>query len=246
MKSLADRMGRRQPGDGDQYGRAMGRTPVRNAVASIHARRPTLRGWLHQVAFVCTIPAAVVLIGLARGATAKTAAVIYAVGVSALYGVSSTYHRVGWSVAARRWMKRVDHGTIFVMIAATYTPICLLLLRGPTGVGLLIGAWIGAATGLTLALLGIAERPYVGFICYLTMGWLAILAAPELIRRATPAELALLVTGGVVYTLGAFVLGRRWPDPFPRIFGYHEVWHTFVVAGTTCHFIVILALLRAG
>jgi hemolysin III len=224
----------------------MGRTPVRNAVASIQAHRPALRGWLHQVVFIGTIPLAVVLISLARGVTAKTAAVIYAIGVSALYGVSSTYHRFRWSARARRWMKRLDHGTIFVMIAASYTPVCLLLLRGPTGVGLLIGVWIGAAIGLTLALLGIAERPYVGFIGYLVMGWLALLGTPELIRRATPAEIALLVTGGVVYTLGAVVLARRWPDPIPHIFGYHEVWHTFVVAGTACHFIVILALLRAG
>ena len=224
----------------------MGRAPVRDAAASRQARRPVLRGWLHQVVFIGTIPLAVVVISLARGATAKTAAVIYAIGVSALYGVSSTYHRIAWSARARRWMKRLDHGTIFVMIAASYTPVCLLLLRGPTGVGLLIGVWICAAAGLTLALVGIAERPYVGFSCYLVMGWLALIGAPELIRRATPGEMALLVTGGVVYTLGAVVLARRWPDPIPHIFGYHEVWHTFVVAGTTCHLIVIVALLRAG
>jgi hemolysin III len=95
-------------------------------------------------------------------------------------------------------------------------------------------------------MLGIAERPYVGFTCYLTMGWLALLGAPELMRRGTPGELALLVIGGVVYTMGAVVLARRWPDPFPRTFGYHEVWHTMVLAATTCHYIVILALLRSG
>jgi hemolysin III len=224
----------------------MGLPTVRDAMAAGHALRPRLRGWLHQIAFVCAVPAAIVLIGLARGGTAKTAAIIYGVGVIALYGVSSTYHRVHWSAAAHRWMKRLDHGTIFVMIAASYTPICLLLLRGPTGIGLLIGVWIAAATGLILALVGIAERPYVGFTCYLAMGWLALLGAPELIRRATPVELTLLVTGGLVYTFGAVVLGKRWPDPFPRTFGYHEIWHAMVVAGTGCHYIVILTLLRTG
>jgi hemolysin III len=224
----------------------MGRPTVRDAVAAGHALRPRLRGWLHRIAFVCAFPAALVLIGVARGATAKTAAVIYGIGVIALYGVSSTYHRVDWSTAAHRWMKRLDHGTIFIMIAASYTPICLFLLRGPTGIGLLIGVWVAAAAGLTLALLGIAERPYVGFSCYLAMGWLAVLGAPELIRRGTPGELALLVTGGVVYTVGAVVLGRRWPDPFPRTFGYHEVWHTMVIAGTACHYVVILSVLRAS
>ena len=208
--------------------------------------KPALRGLFHQIAFIVAVPALLVLVGVARTETARIAAIVYGLGVCALYGVSSSYHRFRWSPAAQERMKRADHGTIFVMIAASYTPVCLLLLRGPTGVGLLIGVWICAAAGLTLALVGIAERPYVGFICYLVMGWLALIGAPELIRRATPGEMALLVTGGVVYTLGAVVLARRWPDPIPHIFGYHEVWHTFVVAGTTCHLIVIVALLRAG
>jgi hemolysin III len=137
--------------------------------------RPRLRGWLHEIAFVCSVPAGAALFAEARSPTARAAVVVYGIGVCCLYGVSAAYHRGAWSSAGRRRMKRLDHGTIFVMIAATYTPICLLLFGGGLGTGLLIAAWVGAALGMTLAVTGIAERRYVGFICYLTFGWVALL-----------------------------------------------------------------------
>lgn len=208
--------------------------------------KPRLRGWFHQVAFFVAIPAAVVLILSAHATKARVAAIIYGVAVCALFGVSSTYHRWGWGEVARRRMKRADHGTIFLMIAASYTPVCLVVLHGALGISLLVAVWIGSLTGFVLAITGIAERPGIGFSLYLTLGWLALIGFPQLISRETTVQLTLLVTGGVVYTLGAIVLGRRWPDPFPKTFGYHEVWHSMVIAACACHYFMILSLLRSA
>jgi hemolysin III len=199
---------------------------------------------LHEIAFMLAVPASIVLVFLAHGTTARMAATIYGVGLCALYGVSATYHRGHWSDRARRWMQRLDHGTIFVMIAATYTPICLVLLRGTTGTNLLWAAWIAAGVGLVLALAGISMKYGIGFFLYLAMGWVAIFAFPEMLRRASPTEVVLLLSGGLAYTIGAVILAGRWPNPFPRIFGYHEVWHSLVVGASVCHYLVILAILR--
>jgi hemolysin III len=208
--------------------------------------KPAMRGVFHQIAFVVAVPALLVLVMVARTGTARVAAIVYGLGVCALFGVSSSYHRFRWSPAARERMKRADHGTIFVMIAATYTPVCLLALNGALRVSLLVAAWVGAATGLLLAVFGIAQRRGVGLVLYLSMGWLAAVGMPEALRRVSGGDIALLVAGGVVYTLGVLVLASRWPDPSPRIFGYHEVWHTMVIAASACHWLVIFALLRAG
>jgi len=208
--------------------------------------RPRLRGWFHEIAFLVAVPAAVALILLAPGLKARVAVVIYGFGICALYGVSASYHRGAWSDSGRRRMKRLDHGTIFVMIAATYTPVCLLIIRHTLGIGLLIGAWIGAATGMALALTGIAERRYVGFICYLSLGWLALLGLPAVLRSGTTFMSTMLIAGGVVYTAGTVVLASRHPNPFPRTFGYHEVWHTMVIAASACHYLLILSLMRTA
>lgn len=198
------------------------------------------------MAFFLAVPASIVLVTLAHGRTGHLAAAIYGVGLCALFGVSASYHRGKWSDGARRWMQRLDHGTIFVMIATTYTPICLVLLRGSTGTKLLWAVWIAAGVGLVLALAGISMRYGIGFFLYLAMGWVAAFAFPEMIRRGNPTELVLLLAGGLAYTVGAVILAGRWPNPFPRIFGYHEVWHSLVIAASACHFVVILAVLRTG
>ncbi|HEX9548511.1 MAG TPA: hemolysin III family protein [Acidimicrobiales bacterium] len=207
--------------------------------------RPLLRGWLHEVAFVLAIPASIVLVVLARAGTDRAAAIVYGIGLCALFGVSASYHRGHWSERAKRWWQRADHGTIFVMIAATYTPICLVLLHGSTGTKLLWAVWIAAGVGLVLALAGISMKYGIGFFLYLAMGWVAAFAMPEIARRASPTEIVLLLSGGLAYTVGAVILAGRWPNPFPRIFGYHELWHSLVIAASACHYVVILAVLRA-
>ena len=146
-------------------------------------------------------------------------------------------------------MRRADHATIFVMIAATYTPLCLLMLHGTLATGLLFGAWAGALAGVTLVATKVVERPgweplEVGL--YMLLGWMALLAMPQLTRSASALDLSLLMAGGLMYTVGATILGRRRPDPSPLVFGYHEVWHTLVVAASICHFLMILSFVRAA
>ena len=204
-----------------------------------------MRGRLHQVAFFLSIPAGIALVGLARTTAARVAAVIFAVTLTGLYGVSAAYHRGEWSIGAHRLMKHLDHAMIFVFIAGTYTPITLLALRPAWGIALLAMAWTGAAVGVLITVLRLERWHAVGFVMYLVLGWLAIVATPQLLHSLSRPELALLVGGGVLYTVGAVVLARRRPDPHPAVFGYHEVWHTFVVGANACHFVLVALLVRA-
>jgi hemolysin III len=197
------------------------------------------------VAFFVSIPAGIALVGVARATTARVAAVIFAATLTALYGVSAAYHRGHWSAGAQRLMKHLDHSMIFVFIAGTYTPVTLLALRPAWGITLLVLAWSGAAIGVLVTVLRLERWRSVGFVMYLVLGWLAIVATPQLVHVLSRPELALLVIGGVLYTVGAVVLARRRPDPHPAVFGYHEVWHTFVVGANACHFALVALLVRA-
>lgn len=207
--------------------------------------RPRLRGRLHQVAFFVSIPAGMALVALARATTARVGAVVFAATLTGLYGVSAAYHRGRWSVRAQRLMKHLDHSMIFVLIAGTYTPVTLLALGSAWGITLLALAWSGAAVGVLITVLRLERWHRVGFALYLVLGWLAVVAAPQLLRSLSRVEFALLVIGGVLYTVGAVVLARKRPDPHPTVFGYHEVWHTFVVGANVCHFALVLLLVRA-
>ena len=206
---------------------------------------PTLRGRLHQVAFFVSIPAGIALVGVARATAARVAAVIFAATLSGLYGVSAAYHRGQWSAGARRLLKHLDHSMIFVFIAGTYTPVTLLALRPAWGITLLVLAWSGAALGVLVTVLRLERWNALGFAMYLALGWLAIVATPQLVHSLSNPELALLVVGGILYTAGAVVLARKRPDPHPAVFGYHEVWHTFVVGANACHFALVALLVRA-
>jgi hemolysin III len=208
--------------------------------------QPLLRGWLH----LCTVPvavaAAVLLVGVAPDATARVGAAVYGVAVCALFTVSSLYHRVRWYAPAHLRMRRLDHGTIFVMIAGSYTPLCLLALSGTTGVVLLAVVWTVAAAGFVLCVVGIAERGPAAKICYVGLGWIAVAVLPELVGGLEGWQLLLLAVGGVLYTVGAVCLAAGRPDPFPATFGYHEIWHTLVVLACACQYLVVLSLVRAG
>lgn len=204
--------------------------------------RPRWRGRLHRACFLLSIPAGLVLVLVANGVEARIAALVYAFGVATLYGVSGAYHLPRWSDAARQRWKRLDHAAIFVMIAGTYTPICLLVLSGAGAIALLVAVWVAALAGVVLALTGIATKPGVGHAMYITIGWLAVLALPEMVRRLSATDLALLLSGAILYTVGAFVLACKWPDPSPKVFGYHEVWHVMVVAASLSHGVVIYSV----
>jgi hemolysin III len=216
------------------------------AAPSTGLGRPLLRGWFHLVAFFLSLPAGALLLGASTTTTARVGAAVFATAVAILFGVSASYHRGRWSARVRLRMKRLDHATIFVMIAGSYTPFCLLVLEGAAAVVLLVAVWAGAAIGVVMAATGLAERRVLGLASYLALGWVALAALPQLVDHLGASGVILLVVGGATYTLGAIGLGLRWPDPFPRVFGYHEVWHAMVVAAVVCHYLVILSVLHAG
>lgn len=207
--------------------------------------KPRWRGRLHQVAFFVSIPAGATLVALAQGVEARVGAAIFAACLSGLFGVSAAYHRGNWSARAHRVMKHLDHSMIFVFIAGSYTPITLIALRPAWGITLLLLTWSGAAIGVLITVLRLDRWHGVGFAMYLVLGWLAVFATPQLVHALSNVETALLVTGGLLYTVGAIVLARKRPDPHPVVFGYHEVWHTFVVGASACHFTLILLLVHA-
>ena len=207
---------------------------------------PRLRGWLHLICFFLSVPAGAVAIASAASGRARVAALVYALGMTAMFGVSAAYHRRRWSPAGRTRMRRIDHGTIFVMIAGSYTPLCLLALDGTSGSLILTAVWTGAAFGYFLALTGIAEKAVLGLLCYIGLGWAMVLALPELSRELSTTGIALLFAGGVLYTLGGIVLGTHRPNPSPTWFGYHEVWHAMVVVACACHYVTILSVIRAA
>jgi hemolysin III len=210
-----------------------------------HLHKPRLRGRFHQVAFFVSIPAGIALVAIAQGAKARAGAAIFAGSLTALYGVSAAYHLGRWSLGTERVMRQLDHSMIFVLIAGSYTPITLLALRPAWGITLLALVWIGASVGVLITVLRHERWRRVGFVMYLVLGWLAVVATPQLLRALSGAELALLVAGGLLYTFGAVVLARNRPDPYPAVFGYHEVWHTFVLGAGVCHYALVLLLVRA-
>lgn len=207
--------------------------------------KPLLRGWLHLVCFFLAVPIAVTIVSSATSTTARVAAVIYGVGVVALFGVSGAYHRGRWSPIWRSRMQRLDHTTIFVTIAVSYTPICLLALHGWLSVAMLALAWTGAAVGGILAWTKSRRVDGVRFGLYIALGWAAVVAAPQLVGNLTVAQLALIAAGGVLFTVGAIFLATHWPDPFPRVFGYHEIWHLLVVAAIACHMVAITSVIHS-
>jgi hemolysin III len=202
--------------------------------------KPRLRGVLHQWAFFVSVVGGVVLVLAAPAGRATLATGIYAVSVSALFGVSALYHRITWvSAEARRWMRRLDHTMIFFLIAGTYTPFCLLVLDGTLATAILCAVWGGALAGVVLNLVWIDSPKWVTAVVYVSVGWVAIVAFPELISELGVMAIVLLALGGVLYTLGAVVYARKKPDPSPAVFGYHEIFHALVIAAAALQYAVI-------
>ena len=213
--------------------------------SAVVEQKPRLRGRLHQIAFFASIPQGVAIVAAAAGAASRIGAAVYAVSLSGMYGSSALYHRLKWSPRAMVRMKRLDHSMIFVLIAGSYTPIALLVLHGVWATTILALAWAGAIAGITIKLLSIERLQVLGGAMYIVLGWLVIVALPQIVHGLSPTGLALLFAGGVLYTAGATVLWRHWPNPSPKWFGYHEVWHTMVVGGSACHYVAIMLLIRS-
>jgi hemolysin III len=201
--------------------------------------KPRLRGVLHQVAFFIWLLLGALLVLQARGAVETAAAVIYALSVSALFGASALYHRIPWQPRGRRRMQRLDYAMIFVLIAGTYTPFLLVGGDGRAVDVMFVGVWAFALVGIAIRLVWLdAPVRLVGSL-YLGLGWVGLVALPNLWVRAGAVPVLLIVLGGVLYTAGALCLHVRRPNPAPTLFGYHEVFHAFVVAAAGCHYVAI-------
>ena len=200
------------------------------------AERPAWRGVLHSWAFLAAIPAGTLLIVFADGALQRTAAAIYTGTLLAVFGTSAAYHRLAQSYRARRIMQRLDHSMIYLLIAGTYVPICLVALPHRWGVPLLVTVGVLGLLGMVIKLADVRPLQWLGYALYPVMGWAAVAAGPALATHLSPAQLVLVAAGGVAYTVGFPILLMRRPDPWPRTFGYHEIWHGFTVLAATLHF----------
>ena len=205
------------------------------------ALRPRLRGVLHQIAFAVSLVTGAVLVVRAEGTRATVATSVYAVSVALLFGTSAAYHRGRWSPRAEAVMQRLDHSMIFVLIAGTYTPFTLLLLEGVTRWTVFGVVWGGAVVGVVARNLLRRHSVWLFTGLYLALGWVGIAVVPALHRAGGPLVLGAIVVGGVLYSAGAVVYACRRPDPSPRWFGYHEVFHAFTLAAFLAHYVAVSA-----
>jgi len=194
---------------------------------------------MHAWAFFVAIPAGIVLIAIADGTAATVAATIYAATLLLLFGTSASYHRLAHSERTREIMQRLDHSMIYLLIAGTYVPICLVALPPAWGIPMLAIVGTLAVIGMVLKLGFFHGARIVSYSLYLVMGWVAVIAAPALIANLSGLQLGLMIAGGLAYTVGFPVLVRRRPDPWPKTFGYHEVWHLLVVVAAVLHFAAV-------
>ena len=201
--------------------------------------RPLLRGVSHAYAFWAALAAAVALVVLAPGATARVAGAVYGVGLCALFLASSTYHRWRWNPRWKPVLRRIDHSTIFVFIAASYTPVALLVLHGALRWVVLGGVWAGAIGGVALSVAWITAPRALAAACYVGLGWFAVIAVPQLVSALPVTPLVLFAAGGILYSIGALVYATRRPNPWPRTFGFHEVFHALVIAAAAAHFVAL-------
>jgi hemolysin III len=201
--------------------------------------KPRLRGVSHQWAFFVSLLAGGALIVAAEGTREIVAMSIYAFSLAALLGTSALYHRVTWRPGPRRWMRRLDHTMIFVLIAGTYTPFALLNLHGTLAEVILISVWALAAAGAIFNLAWWNAPKWVTAIVYLSTGWVAIAALPQLWEEMGPVGVGLIALGGALYTLGAIVYARQKPDPNPEVFGYHEIFHLLVIAAAAIQYAAV-------
>lgn len=195
-----------------------------------------MRGVLHQYAFFFSLLVGLPLVATAPTLSARLAAAAFAASVAAMFGVSAVYHRVTWRPRPRAWMARVDHATIYLLIAGTYTPYALLALSGAWRVVVLAVVWSGAAAAIVLKFAWVDAPKALAAALGVMLGWAGVVALPQLVEEVGAAASVLVLTGGALYTAGALVYALRRPDPVPAVFGYHELFHALVVAGVACHY----------
>jgi hemolysin III len=205
--------------------------------------KPRLRGWIHLYCAVAAVIAGTALVAVSWAEASKRAGhatLAYTLAIVAMFAVSAVYHRVDWeSVAARNWMRRLDHSMIFVFIAGSYTPFARLAMPRATGHVVLAIVWGGALAGIALTLFWPTAPRWVGVALYLVLGWAAVWYTGTILHDAGVAATVLLAVGGALYSIGAVLYGLRWPDPWPTTFGYHELFHACTAIAAICQYIAI-------
>lgn len=204
--------------------------------------RPSSRGRIHQAAAAVVPIIAVPVLVASEPGDARVGAAIFLTSLLVLFGTSAAYHRIDWSPAWALRMKRADHVAIFVAVAGTYTPVALVVLDGWQRSVVLWVSWSSVAVAVVASMFGVFEVRGVAISAYIALGWMALLMAPQLIERLGEGTLTLIVLGGVIYTAGAIGLARRWPDPDPVRFGYHEVWHLNTVLAALAHGVAVFTI----
>ena len=209
--------------------------------------KPRLRGVLHQAAFSVALVIGTLLVVFANGTRASVAASVFAGSVAAMLGMSALYHRITWSPRVRPWMRRLDHAGIYLLIAGSYTPVGLLTLSGRMRVVVLAVVWSGALLAIGLKFAWVTAPKWVSVVIAIALGWVGVVAMPDVWRHAGPAAAALLAGGGLAYTAGAIVYARKRPDPVPLVFGYHELFHALTLVAVTCQYVAIaFIVIRVG
>ena len=218
--------------------------PVESAVAAL---KPHLRGWIHAGTFPVALAAGIVLVCLAPTGTARLGAAVFGLTAAMLFGTSAVYHRGTWSPRVQGVLKRLDHSNIFLIIAGTYTPFALLLLPPEQSRTLLLIVWTGALAGVLFRVLWVGAPRWLYTPVYVALGWVAVFYFGPLLQRGGVVVMTLIAVGGLLYTLGAVVYGTKRPNPSPRWFGFHEVFHLFTVAAFVVHYVAAsLAVYSAG
>ncbi|MBM9465086.1 hemolysin III family protein [Aeromicrobium sp. YIM 150415] len=210
--------------------------------ARVDVIKPKLRGWLHLATAPLAFFSFVVMLVIADDPLARAGAAVFMVSSLALFVVSAVYHTGRWHESVQRALKRIDHSNIFIMIAGSYTPFSLLLLSGTHAAIMLSLVWGGALLGVVFKVFWLSAPRWIYVPLYLVLGWAAVLYWPEFVNAAPTAVLVLMIVGGGLYTLGALVYGFKWPDPFPRWFGFHEVFHTLTIAAFIVHYVGVSLL----
>jgi len=201
--------------------------------------RPRLRGVLHQYAFFVAVVLGILLVVGASGPRERVGAAVFAVALATMFGVSALYHRITWRPGPRRWMRRLDHAAIYLLIAGTYTPFGLLALPTTWRWTILPVVWGGALAAILVKLAWVDAPKWVAAAFGIALGWIGIILLPHLWDHAGFAGVLLLGMGGLLYTGGAIVYARGRPDPFPAVFGYHELFHTLVIAAAACQYAAV-------
>jgi hemolysin III len=202
-------------------------------------QRPRLRGVLHAVAFAVSCVVGVVFVA-ATPTSRLFAAAAFAISASVMLGTSALYHRISWTrIRARLWMRRADHAGVFLLIAGTYTSVCWISLHGAWRTSVLAVVWAGAALATLSKMCWVGSPKWLSALIGVALGWVGVVALPQLARHVGLAGMVLLAAGGLAYTAGAIVYARRRPDPLPRVFGYHELFHALTIVALACQYVAV-------